>query len=104
MTQKKFTPQKVKTTAKKIIDVNVDLKAGGTLNLVDINAVKQWIAKHTNKSPKSMYDRVHLILDNHITKSNLKELHKKHINKQWKKTDAIKTIASKFLRSCVMNN
>ncbi len=86
-------------------DVNALLKAGGTLNLVDIDAVKTWITKHINIPPKSMYDMVHLILNNHVTKSNLKELYNKHIGKEWqRKPDAIKAVARKFSRACLSNN
>ena len=86
-------------------NVNAYLKAGGTLNLVDIDAVKTWITKHINIPPKSIYDMVHLILNNYVTKPNLKELHNKHIDKEWKRRpDAIKAMATKFSKACVMNN
>ncbi len=57
------------------------------------------------KKPTSIYDMIYLILNNHVTKPNLKKLHNEHIGKEWKrKLDAIKAMATKFSRACVMNN
>ena len=83
--------------------VNALLKDGGTLTLVDMDAVKTWISKH--KNPKSMYDMIYHILHNNVTRQILKELHSKHIGKEWiKRQDAIKAMAIKFSRACVTNN
>ncbi len=44
--KKTSSPKKGKIAAKKMTDVNALLKAGSTLNLVDMDVVKTWIAKH----------------------------------------------------------
>ncbi len=90
---------------KKIPDVNIDLKTGGTLNLMDGDAIKKWIVTHTNKTLELMYDCVHHILDKHFTKSKVKGMYEKHINKQSKnRVDTIKAFVAKFSKVCVKNN
>ncbi len=52
-----------------------------------------------------MYDIIYLILNNNITKPILKELHSKHIGKEWiRRPDAIKAMALKFSRASVANS
>ena len=103
--QKESTQPKQRKPGKKITKVKVELRGGGTLNLMDGNAVKQWITKNMMETPGSMYDCVHIILDKQRDRSKVKEMYKKYIDsKKTNRPDAIKALAEIISKAYVMNH
>ena len=95
MNQKDSIPLVSKIPKPNITLVKVELKDGGTLDLMDDNAVKLWFTNYMAETMDSKYNCVHVILDKQLNNAKAVKMYRGYLSgKVRTKADTIMNLAT----------